>query len=123
MSRIAVERVYDDPAALPAGKRILVDRLWPRGLTKERAALDLWLKEIAPSTELRREFHSGALDWDAFRKRYIAEVDANPDAFAELLAQVKSGPVLLLYGSHDTEHNHALILRDLLQSRLDGSGS
>lgn len=117
MNAISVERIYDkDDRAV--GKRILVDRLWPRGISKERAALDLWLKEIAPSTELRKWFHSGQGNFEEFRARYLKELEANPAPFDELQAIVKEGPVVLLYGSHDVEHNHAAILKDLLEQRL-----
>jgi len=116
MNQIAVERIYETDSH-PAGKRILVDRLWPRGISKERAALDLWLKEIAPSTELRKWFHSGEGDYAQFKAKYLEEIAGNPGPFDELLAIVGQDPVVLLYGSHDVEHNHALILKDLLEQR------
>ncbi len=119
MSAIAIQRVYDDNAESPEGKRILVDRLWPRGVTKERAHVDLWLKNIAPSTELRKAFHGGDIDWPEFRRRYLSEVRNNPGPFGELLAEAEKGPVVLLYGSRSHDQNHALILRELLRARLD----
>ncbi len=114
---IEVERIYGEQT-ISEGTRVLVDRLWPRGISKERAALDLWLKEIAPSTELRKAFHGGEISWDVFRSRYEAEVAANQGPFQELLSIVKAGPVVLLYGSHDVEYNHALILKQLLEESL-----
>lgn len=107
-----IKRVYDAPDAAD-GKRILVDRLWPRGLTKEDAAVDVWLKEIAPSTELRRWYHGGHGSWEEFRKRYIAELDANPEAVARLRNELR-GKATLLYGSKDPEHNHARVLVEYL---------
>ena len=117
MSQITVQRIYESNGH-PTGKRILVDRLWPRGISKEQAALDLWLKEIAPSTELRKWFHSGEGSYEQFRARYLEELDANPAPFDELLGIVRQGPVVLLYGSHDVEHNHAVILKHLLEERV-----
>jgi uncharacterized protein YeaO (DUF488 family) len=106
---IQVKRVYDEPAA-GDGYRVLVDRLWPRGLTKQRADVDRWLKEVAPSTELRKWFHSTG-DFDEFTTRYRAELAANP-ALAELRTIISGHPVVtLLYSVHDTAHNHAEILR------------
>jgi len=109
-----IKRVYDAPAASD-GKRILVDRLWPRGLTREDAAVDVWLKEIAPSTELRRWYHSGKGSWEEFRKRYLAELDANPEAVERLRNELR-GKSTLLYGSKDPEHNHARVLAEYLGS-------
>lgn len=110
---VAVKRVYDPPEEA-AGKRVLVDRLWPRGLTKEKARVDVWLKAVAPSTELRRWYHSGG-EWEEFARRYRAELEANPDAVAEAAELVRGGAVTLLYGVKDRERNHALLLRDFLE--------
>jgi len=112
---LRTKRVYDDPA--PAdGFRVLVDRLWPRGLSKERAALDLWAKDVAPSTELRRAFHRDGLPWDAFADAYRAELAGPARAELESLRdELARHPVAtLLYGVHDEHHNHALLLRDAL---------
>ncbi len=109
---IRIGRIYDEPDG-EAGARVLIDRLWPRGMTKERAALDLWLKDVAPSTELRQWFHHDLALWREFRTRYLAELDRNP-AVAELRALVGKGPVLLLYSAHDAEHNQAVVLREYL---------
>jgi uncharacterized protein YeaO (DUF488 family) len=117
MHEIAIQRIYDDAEQM-TGKRILVDRLWPRGVTKERARLDCWMKQIAPSDELRRWYHGGEGDWSEFRRRYIEELRDNPGPFAELLEAVEAGPVVLLFAVRDEEQNHAAILRDLLLAYL-----
>jgi uncharacterized protein YeaO (DUF488 family) len=110
---VKLKRLYDDPAP-DDGFRVLVDRLWPRGLTKERAALDLWAKDAAPSTELRQAFHRDGLPWDDFETGYRAELAANP-AVAALRAELSQHPVAtLLYGAHDPERNHAVVLLDVL---------
>jgi uncharacterized protein YeaO (DUF488 family) len=114
---IRLKRVYDDPAA-EDGFRVLVDRLWPRGLSKERAALDLWAKEVAPSTELRKAFHHDDLSWSGFEAAYRAEL-AGPTAtaVASLRSELASHPVVtLLHAVPDDTHNHALILREALES-------
>ena len=110
---IQVKRVYD--AAVPAdGFRVLVDRLWPRGLSKERAHLDLWDKDVAPSPTLRTAFHHGGMSWDAFAAAYRAELAGNP-AVAALRAVVDDHEVVtVLHAVHDEEHNHAVLLRDTL---------
>jgi len=109
MTDIRIRRVYDGPETAD-GYRVLVDRLWPRGLTKERAAVDLWLKEVAPSTELRRWFHGEHPPFAEFADRYRAELEANP-AVDELRAVVDEHPtVTLLVGTHDMEENHAQLL-------------
>lgn len=111
---LLVKRVYDDPA--PAdGFRVLVDRLWPRGLTKERADLGLWAKDVAPTAELRKAFHHDGMTWPAFAEAYRAELTANP-AVAALRAELEPHPVVtLLHSVHDAEHNHAVLLREALQ--------
>ena len=112
---IRVSRVYEAPSE-DDGLRILVDRLWPRGLTKERAAVDVWLKEIAPSTELRKRYHADH-DWDAFRADYLSELEENQEACSRVVELAKSGTVTLLYGIRDAERNHALLIRELLAGR------
>lgn len=110
-----VRRVYDEPSD-DDGLRVLVDRLWPRGLTKERAAVDVWLKDVAPSTELRRWFHHEAPLFDEFARRYRAELAQNPalDRLREVVAA--HDVVTLLYGAADPEHNQATVLRAVLES-------
>ncbi|AYG95683.1 DUF488 domain-containing protein [Brevundimonas naejangsanensis] len=111
--KVALKRVYEPPAA-GDGTRILVDRLWPRGLTKEKAHVDLWLKEVAPSTELRRWFGHDPARWAEFQRRYHDELKANPDAVAELKAAIGARPATLVYGARDEEHNDAVVLADWL---------
>ena len=111
---LAIKRIYDPPAP-DDGRRILVDRLWPRGLTKARAQVDEWLKEIAPSTELRRWFHIDPSRWAEFRSRYRHELSESPDAVAHVRALARKGRVTLLYGARDPERNHAIVLREYLQ--------
>jgi len=111
---IRVRRVQEDPSP-DDGLRVLVDRLWPRGMTKERAAVDVWLKEVAPSTELRKLFHHEHIAFSAFADEYAGELDANP-ALDELRGLVAEHDVVtLLYAARDEQHNHALLLRDRLQ--------
>ena len=117
MVEFKLKRVYD-AAAADDGLRVLVDRLWPRGLTKERAAVDVWAKDVAPSNELRKTWHGGGETWEAFTANYEHELDANP-AVAELAAQLANDPVVtLLYGAKDTGHTHAAILQAALERAL-----
>jgi len=111
--RIKIKRVYEKPEK-DDGFRILVDRLWPRGLTKEKAGIDLWLKDIAPSTELRKWFGHDPDKWAEFRKRYGYELEKNKEQVALLKEQMKKGMVTLVYGAKDEEHNEALVLEELL---------
>lgn len=110
---INIKRVYEKPAASD-GKRILIDRLWPRGLSKEKAKIDLWLKEVAPSNSLRKWFGHDPAKWGEFKKRYKAELKKNKNAFAELRAKAK-GKATLVYGAKDREHNDAVVLREVLK--------
>ncbi|TPI21984.1 DUF488 domain-containing protein [Mesorhizobium sp. B4-1-1] len=112
---IAVKRVYEPPAKAD-GQRVLVDRLWPRGIAKKDAALTLWLKEIAPSDELRKWFGHEPERWPEFQKRYRAELDGNGDAVTELRALLGRGKVTLLYGAHDEAHNNAVALAGYLEA-------
>lgn len=109
----ALKRIYEPPDD-GDGERILVDRLWPRGVTKAEAALDQWLKDIAPSPELRKWFRHDPAHWDEFGRRYRAELSANAEAVEQL--RRLHGKVTLLYAAHDEQHNHALVLLDFLQS-------
>ncbi|CDX59304.1 conserved hypothetical protein [Mesorhizobium plurifarium] len=113
---VAVKRVYETPAKAD-GQRVLVDRLWPRGVSKKDAELTLWLKEIAPSDELRKWFGHEPERWPEFQKRYQAELDANGDAVAELRDLLREGKVTLLYGAHDEAHNNAVALAEYLRGR------
>jgi uncharacterized protein YeaO (DUF488 family) len=111
-----VKRVYDEPDARD-GVRVLVDRLWPRGVSKTRAAAHLWLKEAGPSDELRRWYAHDPRRWKTFSRKYRAEL-VRRDAVLTLLAELRRhGPLTLLYGARDIAHNNALVLRDLLEGR------
>jgi uncharacterized protein YeaO (DUF488 family) len=110
---LRIKRVYE-PAEAGDGARVLVDRVWPRGVTKEAAALTLWLKDVAPSTALRKWFGHEPERWEEFCRRYHAELEQDQDGLAELRELRGKGRVTLLYGAHDTEHNQAVALRDYL---------
>jgi len=114
MATINLKRAYEEPSRSD-GLRILVERLWPRGLSKERAAVDVWLKEIAPSPELSRWYGHDPGKWEEFQKRYWAELDANPDAVAELRRKAREGPVTFVYAARDERHNGALALKEYLR--------
>jgi uncharacterized protein YeaO (DUF488 family) len=111
--KLRIKRVYDNPAK-DDGTRILVDRLWPRGLTKQKARVDVWLKDIAPSTELRKWFAHDPEKWYEFITKYKMELDENNDQTAILKEYLKQGPVTLVYGAKDESHNEALVLKQLL---------
>lgn len=102
--------------------RVLIDRLWPRGITKAALAADVWLRDLAPSSELRQWFNHAPARWDEFQARYRAELDRHPDAVAEGLAWCRKGPVSLLYDVHEGVPNHATVLRDYLDARLERDG-
>ena len=110
---INLKRIYEPPAK-EDGYRILVDRLWPRGFTKEKAALDLWLKEIAPSTELRKWFGHDPEKWKDFQKKYREELKENKEAVATLKDYIKKGKVTILYGAKDEEHNEARVIKEFV---------
>jgi len=115
---IQLKRAYEPPAA-GDGQRLLVDGLWPRGVSREDLQAEAWLKALAPSTALRKWFGHEPARWKGFRERYFAELDANPEALAQLRDYLAGGPVTLLYGARDEEHNNAVALRDYL---LHGPG-
>ena len=106
---IKIKRVYEQPDKKD-GTRILVDRLWPRGLTKEKAAVGVWLKEIAPSTALRKWFGHEPAKWNDFRKKYLTELKENEEPVLLLKEAMKKGTVTLLYGAKDEDHNEAIVL-------------
>jgi uncharacterized protein YeaO (DUF488 family) len=108
-----VKRIYD-PAGPDDGFRVLVDRIWPRGVRKDEARIDLWLKDVAPSTELRRWFGHDLGRWAEFCSRYRTELKRRPDALAFLRDKAARGTVTLLYAARDTEHNNAVALNDVL---------
>lgn len=110
---LQIKRAYE-PAAPEDGERYLVDRLWPRGVKKERLALTGWLKEVAPSNDLRQWFGHDPARWPEFRRRYLAELKKNSAALQPLREALKRGPVTLVYAAHDAAHNQAVVLRDFL---------
>ena len=107
---IRLKRAYEPPAT-GDGTRILVDRLWPRGVKKAAAAIDMWAKDIAPSAELRRWFGHETNRWEEFRRRYVAELEQKPDLIDELRALARKGQITLVFGAHDQTHNDAVVLR------------
>jgi uncharacterized protein YeaO (DUF488 family) len=113
---LKIKRAYEEPTK-EDGTRILVDRLWPRGLTKAKAKIDLWLKDIAPSTELRKWFAHDPARWAEFQRRYKEELRKNNEALSTLKQEAAKGPVTLIYGARDQEHNEAVVLQKLLQRK------
>lgn len=113
MAMLRLKRIYESPSEHD-GARVLVDRLWPRGVSKERARLDLWLREIAPTDELRRWFGHDPAKWAEFQRRYIAELRANESTVCQLRDLMDKGPVTLLFAARDEEHNEAVVIRDYL---------
>lgn len=113
--KIRIKRVYEKPAK-EDGFRILVDRLWPRGLTKEKASVDLWLKDIAPTTELRKWFDHDPAKWNDFKKRYRLELKKNNEPVLVLKEHLKKGIVTLVYAAKDEEHNEALVLKEMVSA-------
>ena len=116
MYHVNIKRVYEEPKKSD-GKRILVDRLWPRGLTKAEVKVDLWLKEIAPSTALRKRFSHEPSKWEEFKKRYSVELEKNNEQISLLEGEVSEGKVTLVYGAKDQEHNGAVVLREFLEHK------
>lgn len=115
---IKLKRAYDPPA--PAdGFRILVDRLWPRGVSKDSAAIDLWMKEIAPTTPLRKWFGHDPAKWTSFRTRYFRELDERTDMIADLRERARHHTVTLVYAAKDEKHNHALVLQKYLDGHVE----
>ncbi len=112
-ANIALKRAYDPPDQAD-GVRVLVDRLWPRGLTKKSAAIDQWPKDVTPSPELRKWFHHDPDRWDEFRHRYLAELKDKGSELDELRQLAQAGPITLIYAARDTPHLHATVLRDVL---------
>jgi uncharacterized protein YeaO (DUF488 family) len=111
---LGLKRAYEDPSPQD-GFRVLVDRLWPRGLSKEKAQVDLWLKEIAPTTELRKWFAHDPAKWAEFKGRYRAELKQHSEQIHLLRTKAKKAPVTLVYGAQDENHNNAVVLLELLK--------
>lgn len=123
MPALNVKRVYDPPGA-DDGTRILVDRLWPRGLSRDKAAIDLWLRDVAPSDGLRKRFHGKPQDWEQFCAAYAAELQepAAQAAADALRERLRHGPATLLFAARDVQHNNAVALRDWLQRHAARTG-
>lgn len=113
---LSIKRVYEDPEASD-GARYFVERLWPRGMKKENLIMDAWLKDVAPSEELRRWFGHDPAKWEEFQRRYRIELEANSKAWMPLLYASRDGNVTLLYSARDTEHNNAVVLKAYLEER------
>jgi uncharacterized protein YeaO (DUF488 family) len=116
---LKTKRVYE-PVDPSDGTRFLVDRLWPRGVKREKLKMEAWLKDVAPSPELRKWFSHDPKKWEEFQKRYRAELESNPDAWKPILEAAKHGDVTLLYSARDTEHNSALLLKAFLEEKRAG---
>ena len=116
MTNIRIKRAYEEPDG-EDGTRILVDRLWPRGLTKEEAKVDLWLKDVAPSTELRKWFAHDPAKWAEFRSRYLEELKGKKEQLSLLRQEAAKEAVTLVYGAKDQQHNEAVILQRLLTAK------
>lgn len=122
---IQLKRVYDAGAGKEAkddGARFLVERLWPRAIRKEALHFDAWLKDAAPSTELRQWFNHDPAKWNEFQRRYFAELDSRPEAVEPIRTAMRHGNVTFLYSSHDAEHNNAVALRTYLTTRRETHG-
>lgn len=115
--RIDIARAYDEPGSDEA-IRFLVDRMWPRGVSKASLNIEAWLRDVAPSAELRRWFGHDPARWEEFQARYRAELDANPAAWQPLLEAAERGPITLLFGARDREHNQAVVLQAYLAHKL-----
>lgn len=113
---VMLKRAYEQPSDTD-GQRILVDRLWPRGVAKAKAHIDLWLKEVAPSTELRQWFGHAPEKWPEFKKRYCEELKNNP-VLSQLQQQAQQGNITLIYAAKDQSHNEAVVLKEVLEGRL-----
>ncbi len=114
---LQIKRVYE-PAASSDGERFLVDRLWPRGVQKTSLAIKAWLKDVAPSNELRNWYHHDVARWDEFRRRYFSELEANPESWRALVESAGRGNVTLLYSAKETEHNNAVALKEFVLAKL-----
>ena len=119
-TNIRVKRVYTEPEKAD-GHRILVDRLWARGVSKEKAKVDLWAKEIAPSTGLRRWYGHDPVRWTEFKTRYFAELEANPEKVEKFLAEVEAGVVTFLYSSKEERLNNAVALKEYIESKIQAT--
>ena len=119
---IGLKRAYDSVSPTD-GTRFLVERLWPRGISKTRLRVDAWLKEVGPSTELRKWFSHDPEKWSEFRRRYFRELNARPEAWQPIVSAARRGRVTLVYSSHDTEHNNAVALQQYVQMKPPRRGT
>lgn len=114
---IKVKRAYE-PVSRADGVRFLVERLWPRGLSKETLHVDEWLKDAGPSTELRKWFNHEPAKWDVFRRKYARELETRPEVWQPIVSAARRGPVTLIYSSRDEQHNNAVALQEYLQAKM-----
>lgn len=119
---IQVKRAYE-AASKSDGARFLVERLWPRGVKKEALKVQDWLKDVAPSSELRKWFQHDPAKWANFRRRYFRELETQPEAWQSLLTRARRGRITLVYSAHDTEHNNAVALKEFLDQKLGTKGA
>lgn len=117
MNRVRVKRIYDD-RSVEDGQRILVDKLWPRGISRQRADLTLWAKGLAPSDDLRTRYHEKKIDWSTFKRDYYDQLDAKAQALAELYACLEHGEVTLLYASKEPRFNNAMALKEYIEAKV-----
>ena len=115
---IKLKRVYDEPSP-DDGLRVLVDRVWPRGVAKKELRIDLWTRDLAPSTALRKWFGHDRLKWDAFQERYFRELDDAGEPLQVLLSKARGGPITLVFGAKDIHCNNAVALKQYLEQRID----
>lgn len=115
-NRVWIRRAYEEPTSND-GYRVLVDRMWPRGVSREDLAIDDWVKSIAPSDELRKWFDHDPDRWDGFKDRYRSELDQHDEELQDLVARAREGRITLVYGARDTEHNNALVLAEVIEQR------
>lgn len=115
---IKIERIYNDPKGNNSSFRILVDRLWPRGLSKDKVKVDLWQKDIAPSNLLRKWFSHDETKWNEFKVRYFKELENNGESVNTILDKVKEGSITLLYGTKEEKFNNAVALKEYLEDRI-----
>ena len=119
---ITLKRAYDSVSRTD-GTRFLVERLWPRGVSKAKLRVDAWLKEVGPSTELRKWFGHDPEKWGEFRRRYFRELGSRPEAWQPIVAAARRGTVTLVYSSHDTQHNNAVALQEYVQGHMRRSAT
>jgi uncharacterized protein YeaO (DUF488 family) len=122
LTQIWTKRAYEEPGKKD-GMRVLVDRIWPRGISKDEARIDRWLKDVAPTTELRKWFNHELQKWEEFKKKYFQELTGKSEALEELLEMVHKGRITLVYGAKDQQHNNAVALKEYLENRARAAGS